>query len=495
MMPRSLYAKLSLVLVLLLASIGIIYTVVSVSTTRHYLEEVNQNLNRDLAKNLVADRNLVAEGQIDDRALKEMFHEYMVINPSIEIYLLDLQGRILSYSAEPEVVKRRSVSLGPIYEFLGGETTFPILGDDPRSHERRKSFSVTPVPSARDAQGYLYVVLRGEEFDTVDALLGSSHFYRLGTIAVAGGLGFGLIVGLLVFFLLTRRLRRLSAVIDRFRRSGFTDHAPYRAGQNPVEGDEIDQLGASFDQMAERIVEQIDALKLENELRREMAANISHDLRTPLSSLHGYLETLQMKAGDLTEGEQKEYLETALRQSERLRHLVAELFELAKLDAPELTPEREPFSAPELAQDVAQKFKLRAEQSEVKIQVPPREAVPLVCGDVALVERVLDNLLDNALRNTPPGGSVSIPIHRLNGQVEIAVTDTGKGIPENALARVFDRFYQVRNEHRGSGHTGLGLSIAKRIVELHKSELVVKSEVDRGTTFSFRLPVWLESKQ
>ncbi|HEX9584865.1 MAG TPA: ATP-binding protein [Gammaproteobacteria bacterium] len=493
-MPRSLYAKLSLVLIFLLASIGIIYTVVSVSTTRHYLEEVNQNLNRDLAKNLVADRNLVAEGRIDDKALKEMFHEYMVINPSIEIYLLDLQGRILSYSADPKRVKRKSVSLGPVYDFLGGKAMFPILGDDPRSHERRKAFSVTPVPSASDAQGYLYVVLRGEEFDTVDALLGSSHFYRLGAFAVTGGLTFGLVVGLLVFFLLTRRLRRLAETIDRFRRSGFTDHAPYAPRRGAVKGDEIDQLGESFDHMAERIVKQIDELRLENEFRREMAANISHDLRTPLSSLHGYLETLHMKAGELSDEERKEYLNTALRQSERLRRLVSELFELAKLDAPGLTPGREPFSAPDLVQDVAQKFKLRAEQAEVTIQVDPRETVPLVSGDVALVERLLENLLDNALRNTPPGGAVRIPIHRLNGEVEIAVADTGKGIPEEAIGKIFDRFYQVENEHRGSGHTGLGLAIAKRIVELHRGELVVDSELDHGTTFSFRLPVWLEPK-
>ena len=240
--------------------------------------------------------------------------------------------------------------------------------------------------------------------------------------------------------------------------------------------------------MAGRIVEQFDALKQENELRREMAANISHDLRTPLSSLHGYLETLQMKAGDLSDDEQSEYLETALRQSERLRHLVAELFELAKLDAPELTPEREPFSAPELAQDVAQKFKLRAEQGNVKIHVDRRENVPLVLGDVALMERVLDNLIDNALRNTPPGGSIRIPVQHRDGRVKIAVTDTGIGIPQNEMGRILDPFYQVENEHRGSGHTGLGLSIAKRILELHQSSLAVESTLGAGTTFSFSLP-------
>jgi len=494
-MPRSLYAKLSLVLVLLLASIGVVYTMLTISATRHYLEQVNQNLNRDLAKNLVADRDLVAEGRINESALKETFHEYMVINPSIEIYLLDQDGKILSFSADPEKVKRKYVSLDPIYEFMGGEASFPILGDDPRSHERRKAFSVTAVPSSDDTQGYLYVVLRGEQFDSVDALLGESHFLRLGSYAIAGSLALGLIAGLLVFHLLTRRLHRLTAAMDRFRRSGFSDYEPYAQSQPAGKGDEIDQLGGSFDHMAERIVEQIDALKHENALRSEMVAHVSHDLRTPLASLHGYLETLQMKSADLTEAEQKEYLETALRHSERLRRLVAELFELAKLEAPEHKPDSEPFSATDLTQDVAQKFRLRATQQNVDLKVEFNGNVPLVSGDVALVERVLENLIDNALNHTPSDGYVRIPITPRDGKVEIAVTDSGEGIPAEAQSRIFDRFYQVRNEHRGSGHTGLGLSIAKRIVELHNGALQVESTPGVGTTFRFALPAWREEKR
>ncbi len=493
MMPKSLYAKLSLVLVMLLASVGIIYTMVTISATRHYLEEVNQNLNRDLAKNLVADRDLVAEGRINETALKETFHEYMVINPSIEIYLLDQEGKILSYSADPEKVKRKHVSLDPIYEFMSGEASFPILGDDPRSHERRKAFSVTPVPSSEEPQGYLYVVLRGEQFDSVDALLGESHFLRLGSYAIAGSLAFGLIAGLLVFHLLTRRLRRLTSSMDRFRRSGFSDYEAYSRSPHAGDGDEIDQLGESFDHMAERIVEQIDALKRENALRSEMVAHVSHDLRTPLSSLHGYLETLQMKSADLTDAEQKEYLATALRQSERLRRLVAELFELAKLEAPEHKPENEPFSATDLAQDVVQKFRLRANQQNVDLKVEFNGAVPLVCGDVALVERLLENLIDNALNHTPSDGHIRIPITAGREKVEFAVSDSGQGIPAEAQSRIFDRFYQVSNEHRGSGHTGLGLSIAKRIVELHRGELRVESTPGEGTTFRFALPVWREN--
>jgi two-component system OmpR family sensor kinase len=283
--------------------------------------------------------------------------------------------------------------------------------------------------------------------------------------------------------------------MDRFRGSGFSDFEPYAQPPRSGGGDEIDQLGESFDHMAERIVEQIDALKRENALRSEMVAHVSHDLRTPLSSLHGYLETLQMKSADLSDAEQKEYLETALRQSERLRRLVAELFELAKLEAPEHEAHSEPFSATDLAQDVVQKFRLRATQQNVDLKVEFNGAVPLVSGDVALVERVLENLIDNALNHTHSDGQIRIPITARNGTVEFAVTDTGEGIPAESQSRIFDRFYQVRNEHRGSGHTGLGLSIAKRIVELHHGVLQVESTPGAGTSFRFVLPVWKEDSR
>ncbi len=161
-MIRTLYARLALVLVVLFISIGLLYALISTSSTRHYLQEVSQQFNKDLARNLVADRNLVEEGRLNEAALKETFHQYMVINPSIEIYLLDPAGNILSYSADPGKVKRRRVALGPIRAFLSGDQGYPLLGDDPRSHDRHKAFSVTPVPSADNAQGYLYVVLRGE---------------------------------------------------------------------------------------------------------------------------------------------------------------------------------------------------------------------------------------------------------------------------------------------------------------------------------------------
>jgi signal transduction histidine kinase len=485
-MPRTLYAKLSLVLVLVLSSIGIIYALISTSTTRHFLQEIDQQLNRELSQNLVADRNLVAEGRIDHQALKETFHQYMVINPSIEIYLLDTEGNILSYSADPGKVKRKRVSLAPINAFLSDDDSYPLLGDDPRSHDRRKAFSVTPVPTEENPEGYLYVVLRGEQYDEAQQLIKESYFLRLSGWAVAGSLIFGLVAGLLLFALLTRRLNRLSSLMDVFRSSGFEQLTPYET--NKQQGDEIDKLGMTFNQMAQRITEQLEELRNQDALRRELIANVSHDLRTPLAILHGYLETLKLKGDEVDKEKQNEYLNVALRNSEHLGHLVAELFELAKLDTKETKPLIEPFPPAELAQDVLQKFQLKAKEKGVDLKLEAEEGLPFVSADIGLIERVLENLIANAITHTPCEGHITLKLTKQEQGIHIEVSDSGSGIPEQDIPHIFERFYRAGNSNSQGSNTGLGLAITKRILELHGSDIRVDSQLSKGTTFLFNLP-------
>jgi len=487
-MLRTLYGKLAAVLILLLVAIGLLYALISTSAIRHYLQEVSQHFNRDLARNLVADRNLVAEGRIDEEALKETFHQYMVINPSIEIYLLDLEGRILAFSADPGKVKRKRVSLEPIRAFLRGDQAYPLLGDDPRSHDRRKAFSVTPVPSTQSPEGYLYVVLRGEEYDSVESLVRDSYFLRLSGWAVAASLVFGLLAGLVLFHFLTRRLRRLSDVMEQFQRSDFAAHLPYLEGRGGSE-DEVDRLGRTFDRMAQRISAQFEALKDQDRLRRELVAQVSHDLRTPLASLNGYLESLQMKEPDLSPQERGEYLGVALRQSERLTRLVEELFELARLDAQETPPRREPFAPAELVQDVLQKFRLAAQSRDVELVMDADPELPFVSADIGMTERVLENLIENALGHTPAGGRVEIAVAAVEGRMAFTVADSGSGIAAEDQPHVFDAFYRSSGSDRSAKHAGLGLAIARRIVELHQGEIRVASRPGQGARFTFFLPL------
>ena len=182
----------------------------------------------------------------------------MTINPSIEIYLLGLDGTILAYRRRAGGGQTRPRCPGTDPRLLAG-AELPILGDDPRSHDARKSFSATPVPSAERPEGYLYVVLRGQMYESFERLYQDSLLLRLSAWVLVGSLLAGLLAGLLLFRLLTRRLRRLAELVDEFQRGDFAVYAPYR-GQG-AQGDEIEQLGAHFDRMAQRLQALIGSLQ------------------------------------------------------------------------------------------------------------------------------------------------------------------------------------------------------------------------------------------
>jgi signal transduction histidine kinase len=485
MIFKTLYTKLSAALVFLFLLMGLIYGFSTLYVTGGYLQNLNQEVNRDLARNLVADRNLVQQDKINQQALKNLFHEYMVVNPSIEIYLLDLSGNILSYSADPEKVKRKRVALAPIQKMLAGEL---VTGDDPRSLEKQKAFSVTYVPSQQKPEGYLYVVLQGEEYDAANDILKNSYLFKVSAWSVAISLLVGLLIGLFLFYSLTKRLRMLAAAVNRFASSGFLEQ-PTILLPEKKSGDEIDQLCASFRALTEHTLGQFSQLSNQDHMRRELVANVSHDLRTPVAAMQGYLETMAL-SNDLTEQEKRQYLEVALRHSKRLAKLVESLFELAKLEMKEVEPNLEPFPIAELLMDVVQKFETSHSQSDIRLECDCQNNMPFVYADICLIERVMDNLIENAFTFSKPGDSILVTAKQHGEKIDIEVADSGCGIDAEDVPKIFDQFYQAKNKHRKGSHAGLGLSIVKRILELHGEQISVSSQLNRGTSFYFSISTY-----
>ncbi len=488
-MFKSLYSKLAVVLLVLFALVGLSLVAVTLFSAEMYQQEVDQKLNRELAAHIVSEKLLLRDNQINEKALKEIFHMLMVINPSIEIYLLDPSGRILAFSAPPGKVKRKRVSLEPIKSWLAESANYPILGDDPRSLFKQKAFSVARIPDQGRLEGYLYVILGGETYEGVVHKLKTSYILRLSAWAIAASLLVALAAGLLLFALLTGRLRRLNAAIDAFRKGTPLSEISLPEKKQTGTGDEIRQLSFTFKEMARRIESQMEKIKKSDTLRRELVANVSHDLRTPLATLQGYIETLLLKDDHLTHSERKNYLHIAIKHCERLSQLVEELFELARLDSQETKPHCEPFNLRELIQDVTQKFQLKAEKKNVTITTDIGKELPFVVADIKLIERVLENLIENAMRHTPSGGKVRVALMSDRREIAVEVSDTGDGISPKELPHIFERFYQLDKSRNSSpGTAGLGLAICKRVLELHGRSISVSSQLGSGTTFAFNLP-------
>ncbi|NJN34413.1 MAG: HAMP domain-containing histidine kinase [Saprospiraceae bacterium] len=208
----------------------------------------------------------------------------------------------------------------------------------------------------------------------------------------------------------------------------------------------------------EQSYEQLSSL---DKLRKEMIANISHDLRTPLTNLMGYIETLFLRRFDITLPEREKYLSIAIQESQRLRKLIDDLFELSKLEANQVEINAEPFPITELLQDVFAKYSVICAEKKIKINTNIIGKEPWVVADLKLIDRVLQNLLDNAIRyNLSENGKIDLSLQQVGTQLFIQISNSSKTIPPSVLPHLFDRYFKVSSDE---GSTGLGLAIVKKL--------------------------------
>ncbi|MDO9328873.1 MAG: HAMP domain-containing sensor histidine kinase [Pseudomonas sp.] len=485
-MRLTLTQRLSLVFaILLLVCCGTSAWMQVRSNKMHELEVV-QGLSRDLAQHIARDTVLMDTNGLMPNAVRELFSKLMLVNPSVEVYLLDNEGLIVGSAAPEGRMRRDRVDLAPIQRLLKGEA-LPILGDDPRSVDGRKVFSAAPLQVNGKPEGYLYVVLLSEEHDRFAERGATSAALNTALLSIGLVASLCLIAGLAAFALITRPLRRLTDRVSQFDIDGVPSTPP---ASDPVEKasshDEIAVLDAAFRQMQTRLGEQWRSLTRQDQERRELVANISHDLRTPLASLHGYLETLSLKDATLSPADRRRYLGIALDQSRKVGGLAQSLLELVRLEHGFVQPVLERFSLTDLVQDIFQKFELTAEARQIELKANFAPNVSAVCADLGLIERVLTNLFDNALRDTPLGGEIELSLRPQGPFIEVTVSDTGPGIAPELREGLFLRPFNIGGARRDGG---LGLRIVHRILQLHGREIQLIDVPGRGATFRFSLPV------
>ncbi|MCF6092527.1 ATP-binding protein [Microaerobacter geothermalis] len=252
--------------------------------------------------------------------------------------------------------------------------------------------------------------------------------------------------------------------------------------QLEVKGDdEVAELGRSIQSLAKD-------LKHYQETRKEFLANVSHELRTPLTYLKGYAEVLG-KGMIQSPEEQKKYLQIIQSESSRVQRLVQDLFELSKLEEGSFTLRKQERNITEIVRGLVEKVQPAAAKREISLKVFAPTFPLIIHVDGERMEQVLLNIIDNGMRHTSPGGKITVSLSEGDHGVEIAISDTGQGIPKNELPYIWDRLYRVeKSRARDLGGSGLGLSICKQIVELHEGEINVESEEGKGTTFFIWLP-------
>lgn len=481
-MKLSLTQRLSVVFAVLLLICSGTSAWLQVRSNHMHELEVVQGLSRDLAAHIARDTQLMDADGLKPDAVRNLFSQLMLVNPSVEVYLLDIDGRVVGNAAPSGHMLRDHVDLAPIRRFLSG-AMLPILGDDPRSADGRKVFSAAPLKVGGQQAGFLYVVLLGEAHDVYDAKDATGMALKIALWSIGLVALLCLMAGLIAFAWITRPLRQLTDKVSQFDINGAPEPAEPTAREFNS-SDEIAVLDHAFVKMQNRLGEQWRAITHQDQERREMVANISHDLRTPLASLHGYLETLSLKDASLSPEERRRYLGIALDQSRKVGGLAQSLLELVRLEHGFVQPVIEGFSLPDLVQDIFQKFELTAEARAITLTATLPPQVPTVFADLGLIERVLTNLLDNALRHTPVNGEIEVILSPQARAVAITVSDSGPGIDTELREGLFLRAFTIGGARRDGG---LGLRIVHRILQLHGRSIGLVDRPGHGATFMFSL--------
>ena len=309
---------------------------------------------------------------------------------------------------------------------------------------------------------------------TARLMFASQHDLLLATVLLVFAGGMAMVLGYFLSSAITDRIFVLQKAANRLAEGELSARVA-------VDGrDEVAKLGDDFNRMAAQLQEA-------KQQRADLIAWVSHDLQTPLTSIQAILEALADGVVKEPESVQR-YLVTAQREIRSLSTLIDDLFQVAKLDAGGLVLERMPSSLSDLISDTLESFSQVASQAGVHLTGEVAAKTDPVDMDVRQIGRVLNNLVSNALRYTPAGGTVAISAHRTGAQVEVSVSDNGEGIPSEDLSHIFESFYRgEKSRSRATGGAGLGLAIARGIIQAHGGQIWVESHPGVGTKFIFRI--------
>ncbi len=473
------------------AALAIALTLISLGQFRSYYSNVQIDRAHAFASRIVqANQDLWAQYLANPGQFGQKLRSFVLYEPYTGLYLLDSQGRVLASAGEGRIFwSSLRVDLRPLRETLKSGAGTGIYGADPDVIDAGCYVTGQPIIENGQEVAWIYVVARSADRPLPEhfgnwALRAASTLLLLVLIAAT-------LIAWVIRTLVTKPLTSLTAAAETVRANGFTQDIHQSSVPETHRKDEIGQLSRSFSAMLARLNQESARVKLNDQQRREMVQNISHDLRTPLTALLGQLETIKLKQ-ELPDSEKQKYLSAAFQNARQLQVLTDALAEQTALDAPDSSARKEMTDLGDLVSDTAQGFEAKAQAAQIRLHCDYPEVSPMVLLDAHLMQRALNNLLDNAIRATPAGGTVQLRIVCEASAVRIEIEDSGPGIAQEDRERIFDRFVQGKVERSQRGSAGLGLAIVKRVAQLHGGTARVAQDRSiglGGACFELRIPL------
>lgn len=481
----SILRRFAIVIFSLITVLGLLFMVITYLSTTYYHEANTQLLNKEVAAHIAKFASPFENNGINKQKADSVFYNAMVISPSAEVYFLDTTGKLIAFHASETDIADWMVPLTPLKNYIAQHGEKYIKGNDPREPGNQKIFSAAEVVKNNEILGYIYVILGSKKSENImDVLLGG-HILNLAAKALITVV---LISALFIFLYLGRMRKNFRQTVVMLKRF---ENGDYNARFDLNQKHELVPVTNAFNKMADLLSSTINKLTKSEQERKNFIATISHDLRTPLSVARGYTETLMLKRekGDITKAEQEQYSRLIYSKMLQIENMVKQLFELSKMDAVEFKPHKEPFVLSEIVQEAITIFQLMASEKKVSLKCSQCLYHVWINADISMMERVVQNVVDNALNSTPEGGSIRAGMWVEENELIFKIENDGPPLPGDLLKwinhfKVEDALSEERPQK-----LGLGLLIVQKILHLHQTSL--KAYVENGSNiFTFRIPVY-----
>ena len=476
----STFSHISVLIFTLISVICFLFMGITYLSTSNFHDASMQLLNKDVAAHIAEFTSPFRGGGIDKKKADSVFYNAMVLSPSSEVYFLDTAGKVIAYHADTKDIKQWILPLANIRKLIASQGKEYIKGPDPRDPENPKIFSSSEVFNNSKKLGYIYVILGSNK--NITQMLYNTYFNGL----IIKVLLVIIILSILFTFFYVNRFQKsfnhMLIILKKFQNGDF--EARFTINENR----ELEPVTTAFNKMADLLVFNIDKITKSEKERKNFIANISHDLRTPLSIARGYTETLLIKKEkQISLEEEEEFLELVYRKILQVEHMVKQLFELSKMESVEFSPKKEPFIFSEILQEIVYESASAASEKNIVINSTKCEDDSWVFADVSMMERVIQNLLVNAIKYTPGNGWINVILLKESEMLILKIQNSGHTLNQQ-MVNWFNNPKDTDLLSNRPANSGIGLAIVKKILQLHKYRCEVVAE-NFANTFIIYMPV------
>ncbi|MFZ1800569.1 MAG: HAMP domain-containing sensor histidine kinase [Chitinophagaceae bacterium] len=477
------FRRISILVFLIITILSILFISITYFASTYFYNTTTQLVNKDVATHIAKFTSPYENNSINKRKADSVFYNAMVVNPNIEVYFLDATGNVIYYQTTEFAIQVKKIPLDDIHTFINSNGKKYVRGFDPKQAGVKKIFSAAPVYKNNTLFGYIYVILVSAKYGDANSVLFESQVWRLALEAF-------IIVIILSIFISNYYIKRLQlnykkvvTVLEEYKNGNF--NATFALKDNY----EFVPITDAFNSMSHLLITNMKRLQKSETDRKDLIATISHDLQSPLSVARGYAETLFMQKNFTGTPEHHEYLKLIQSKIMQVEKMVLQLAQLSKMDEINFEPKKEPFVFAEIVQETVNTYQLFASEKNVALHCSQCETLEWINADVSMMERVMQNLVDNAIKNTPAGGTAEISITVKENDLIFSIENTGKNLSPELLKWINSLGEELSER---PSQAGLGLLIVKKILRLHNIQLTAKT-YDNKNIFMFTVHVVSQS--